>query len=247
MARTFRNQSALPLISAGILAVSSGSAAAADSGAIGEAGPSLAVADMPAPIARKPDPRAQIELMLLVTVNARERGILPVREAGGDFWLDRTAFAQLGIVTPPGGSGPVPLQALTGVVVRYIESEQALQLVVPPAMLASGIAHLNQAKPEAPTAETATGLVFNYDVAVNADRSGVDLGLLSTLRGFSPAGVIETTQVSQWRSGNGGGFGTIRLDTNFTRAFPDRRLSLRLGDIITSGTAWTRPTRLGGV
>lgn len=247
MAHVSRSKFLPLLISAGILTITSGSAARAEGGAIRESGAPLAVVDLPVPRAHRLEAPSSLELMLLVRVNARERGVFSVRQAGGDFWVDGAAFTQLGIKAPHGGTGPVSLKGLTGVIVNYTEADQTLELVVPPTMLAGGMAHLNQAAPETPPADTASGLVLNYDVTANADRSSVDLGLLTTLRAFAPAGVIESTQVSRWRSGVGGGFDTIRLDTSFTHAFPDRRLSLQVGDIVTSGTAWSRPTRLGGL
>lgn len=247
MAHAFRKPFPLLLISASCLAIQPGSVAAAESGASGEASPLIAIASTPPSPVGVTDASDGMQLMLLVTVNARRRGIVPVRQTDGGLWVDRAAFAQLGLVTPSGGDGLVRLGTLSGVIVRYKEAEQELELVVPAAMLDARTAHLNEQAIANPAAETATGLVMNYDVAANVDRSGVDLGLLSALRAFSPAGVAETTQISRWRPGERGGFDTIRLDTSFTHAFPNRRLSLQIGDVITSGAAWSRPTRMGGL
>ncbi|PAM33239.1 hypothetical protein CEJ63_27660, partial [Acinetobacter baumannii] len=81
------------------------------------------------------------------------------------------------------------------------------------------------------------------------DRLG-NLTLSSELRVFGVgAGTFENTAVSRryqtgdrhWRNDS------VRLDTRWTLDFPDRALTLEVGDFYSGFVDWSRPVRLGGL
>ena len=98
---------------------------------------------------------------------------------------------------------------------------------------------------DAPRAtRTGPGGFVNYDVSVeqsNGRKQGggfVELGL------FGNQGVVTNTLVAR---GGDDASSVARLDTTWTRDFPDRMATLRVGDAITTPGSWGRALRFGGV
>ena len=91
--------------------------------------------------------------------------------------------------------------------------------------------------------ESGLGAVLNYDIvgAHASGRSRVDT--LFDARLFSPWGVASTQAIARAGAGSNA---AIRLDSTYTRSDPESIQRIRVGDVISSGLAWTRPVRLGG-
>lgn len=59
--------------------------------------------------------------------------------------------------------------------------------------------------------------------------------------------MASSTGLSTWSNEAGDDHPYIRLDSTWTRAFPDALLSVTAGDFVSGSLSWSRPTRLGGV
>jgi outer membrane usher protein len=183
-------------------------------------------------------------LMLLVSVNGRARGIVPVQRKNSEFWVARDDLPTLGIKVPNNPAQLVQLSTLQGAITQYDDAKQSLDLTVPVALLDAEISYLNRSENLVLDASPSPGLLVNYDAAFNYVDGQAQLGLFSELRAFSSAGTFETTAITRWDIN---GLEAVRFDTSYTRSFPSRRQQLRIGDVITSSTQWSRPIRLGGV
>jgi outer membrane usher protein len=98
---------------------------------------------------------------------------------------------------------------------------------------------------DAPRAtRTGPGGFVNYDVSAEQTRSRRQVGGFVELGLFGNQGVLTNTLVA--RHGDDAR-STARLDTTWTRDFPDRMATLRVGDAISTPGAWGRAVRIGGV
>lgn len=188
-------------------------------------------------------------LMLEVNVNGVARGIAPFRMIDDGLWAAPQVLADLGLRLK--GSQQATLVALDQEFVSGVTfdpGQQTISFMVETSRLAVGTTRLNFDDQSAPAAASATGMVLNYDI--NTNYSGGRLGLsgFSETRFFSGNMLLENTTLLQTgNSGLGSGANVVRFDTTLTYSFPDKRLSIRAGDIITRQTGFSRPTRLGGV
>lgn len=132
----------------------------------------------------------------------------------------------------------------------YDVARQQVTIDVPPERLSLPTTVLNRPERSAMKAVSGTGLLLNYDVyAAHGDGLGNVSGY-AELRGFSDGlGVLSNTSLTRryqtredgWRGG------TVRLDTQWRLAFPDRAQALTVGDTFTGYLSWTRATRIGGI
>lgn len=96
-------------------------------------------------------------------------------------------------------------------------------------------------------ASEAGGALLNYDFYGTAGSGGSRAAnALTELRAFGGWGVLSNTGLSNFRE-SGPDQAYVRLDTVWSRSFQDRLLTVNLGDLISGGLGWTRPTRLGGL
>ena len=138
----------------------------------------------------------------------------------------------------------MPVAGLPGVSERVDLAAETVAITA--AMSSLEPAVLGPAASPAPTGsvESGTGAVLNYDVTgTQAGGRSRTQALLDT-RVFSPWGVLSTQAIGQAGAGVDR---AIRLDSTYTHSDPDSLQRIRVGDLISSGLAWTRPVRLGGV
>ena len=95
--------------------------------------------------------------------------------------------------------------------------------------------------------QTGFGALLNYDVSASGlyrlERHGfTNNGLSGTFDGrmFSSIGVLDNSV-----SLSGGA--VRRLGTSWSSSDPSALRTVRIGDLITGGLSWTRPSRLGGI
>jgi outer membrane usher protein len=200
------------------------------------------------------DPAASVRpagtpLMLEVTVNGMGRGIAPFRLIDNRLWAAPEVLGELGLRL--GASDNAALIALDqefASAVSYDPGLQTVTFMVETSRLAVGTTRLNFNDQSAPVAASATGLVINYDV--NANYAGGRLGVagFTETRLFSGNALLENTALFQaGNQGFGTGRGALRLDTTASFSVPDKRLTIRAGDLITRQVSFSRPTRLGGI
>lgn len=98
----------------------------------------------------------------------------------------------------------------------------------------------------APTATTSRGALLNYDIYTQqGDESAINT--FSELRAFNAAGVLSTTQLTQYSTEENADNSVERLDTSWRTSFPETMLAVTVGDTLTSSLIWSRPTRIGGI
>lgn len=223
----------------------------------GDAGESTAESatarsDARAAVANGPDASARplgAPLMLEVTVNGMAQGIAPFRLIDDRLWAAPQVLSDLGLrlnSSEPATLIPLDQEFANGV--TFNPGHQAIAFMVKTSRLAVGTRRLNFNDQSAPVAASATGLVLNYDI--NANYAGGELGVggFTETRLFSGNALFENTALFQ--AGNVGFSArenVLRLDTILNFSLPDRRLTIRAGDLITRQSGFSRPTRLGGV
>jgi len=195
-------------------------------------------------------------LYLEVVVNrVTLAGVYPFTRRGGRMLATPETLREIGLAIPmpPDERGLLPLDELPGAVIDYDALEQRLLLDVPVSLLGAPPAQLGYTPPPAPRQapeSRAPGLLLDYDLYGESASGYRTLSAWSEFRLFGVGGGLwRSSAVSRFGSDavSGQKAGTIRLDSNFTLDFPERMIRVSVGDDFTSGLAWTRVTRLGGI
>lgn len=131
-----------------------------------------------------------------------------------------------------------------GAVVAFDEATQSGQVTLPPqAFLPTRLQATSTADRARPQHATPGGFV-NYDVFAQHDRQGPQGGGLFELGLFGHQGVVTGTMAARFDRAQRE---VVRLDTTWTRDFPDRLATLRVGDAISTPGAWGHAVRVGGL
>lgn len=188
-------------------------------------------------------------LYLDVSLNSTPRGLMPFIENRGRLQASPDVLRQLGFNA--NGDAPVYLDQISGAVVRYDARLQTLALDVPLDQLTLPTTVLSRPQTRAPAGSASPGLLLNYDVYGSRVDTLGNLSLSSELRLFGVGnGTFENTAVSRryqqpgdrrWRGES------VRLDTRWSLDFPDKAMTLEVGDFYSGFVDWTRPVRLGGL
>ena len=118
---------------------------------------------------------------------------------------------------------------------------QSAQLLLPAKAFDATQRSARQVKPPKPT--VSPGAFVNYEVYAQGGGESSQ-GSLLELGAFAPVGVL-TTSVAVRRDARGSE--ALRLETTFTRDFPEQLATLQIGDAISSPGAWGRAVRYAGV
>ncbi len=200
------------------------------------------------------DPDIDEALYLLVTINGREIGLIAefALPAGSDrFSARRDELEGIGIAAPRNLGRTVILDEIPGLTFVYDADAQTMDITAPSAAL---IPLEISAVPlrDLPETQSGFGLVLNYRATANLGDDIFGDGFRPRdayvgldLRAYSPLGVLTTT--GALAAGGDGATELTRHDTYFTVHSPRRLMALTIGDFSTSGQAWSRPVRLGGV
>lgn len=130
-----------------------------------------------------------------------------------------------------------------GAQVHLDEATQSIDLVLPAhAFVASRSQFAGRGT--APRPMVSTGAFLNYDVSADHVAGATSAGGIFELGAFGTQGVVTGTMIARDSDGSRD---AIRLDTTWTRDFPDRLSTLRVGDVISSSGAWGRSVRFGGI
>ena len=189
---------------------------------------------------------------LQVFINGHDRKVIAefARAPDGGFSAKRSELQESGLL-PPGDGAMVSLDAIPGLRYRYDEAAQAIYFEAPDALLAPNIYSASGHDSFGAQAKSDIGAALNYDIYSTTGQwsplgqvvaPGESANLDARL--FSPLGVFRQTGIvgADWLTPNQ----EIRLDTTFQAQDEAHDLTMRVGDTITSGLAWTRPIRIGG-
>lgn len=190
------------------------------------------------------------DLVLELTLNGNTRGLVHFGLRDGELWASAATLRQLGFVLPPNATDPVRLNSLPGVDVRYNAQRQTAAITASAEALQEQRTVINTQDTPMPEANASPGLLLNYDLyGTQGNHSTTSLNAFTELRAFSGKSVFSSTFLSQGaRSGTDNWQqSSVRLDTTWSRSFPDEMVTLRLGDTTTAALPWSRSTLIGGV
>jgi outer membrane usher protein len=195
----------------------------------------------------------KVELLFLdVRVNDHPlAGIIRAeRTADGRLILPRETWSEARL-TPAGevvrmedGRGGYALEASRGVVYTLNRSKATLDVTAPAAAFESTALSLAQQR-SLPTGPSPLGVYLTYDVSADrAEGSPTAYGALLEAVGFGAYGAL-VADIAIRRDGEAQSL--IRTDTYWRTDLPGRMDTLVIGDTVSSGGAWSRPVRYGGL
>ncbi len=200
------------------------------------------------------------ELHLDVLLDGQAIGLIGAfrQNPRGDILALRKELEELGVKVPGAfkAADEVALLAIPGLTFRYDEAAQRIDIRLPPEgrLPKTYDAQPSSATPAPKPERGSTGAVLNYTLfGTSEDKQLSSFWRYPTLsatldaRLFSPIGVVSQTGILSDRSLAGGSTEALRLETSWTYSDPETLLTYRAGDLISSGLAWTRPVRLGGL
>jgi outer membrane usher protein len=118
---------------------------------------------------------------------------------------------------------------------------QSAQLMLPAAAFDATERSARRARPPKPT--VSPGAFVNYELYAQGGGDSSQ-GSLLEFGAFAPTGVLTTSMAVRRDPGRSE---ALRLETTFTRDFPEQMLTLQIGDSISSPGAWGRAVRYAGV
>jgi outer membrane usher protein len=191
------------------------------------------------------------EAVLEVTLSNTEPGEMTVvlRGSAGQLYLEESDFTRLRLHLPKAapimheGHRFFDVKAIRGCTVAIDEAAQRAVITVPPqsldtTRLSAALRHSPDVTPASP------GAFLNYQLSAQ-QIAGQNLGgAFAELGLFAGAGVLTNTAVGRYGNGDNQ---FIRLDTTYTRDFPDALETLNLGDDISDGGSWGNAVRYAGV
>jgi len=213
-----------------------------------------------APIPRAPESLEEARddqlLLLDMTVNGTHRGsVLMMVDARGDLYAEAETLAQWGMtrnvpeVVEHAGRTFYDFDVLPGVQTQVDTRSMSGSAQIPAEYMADITRSLSWNSGIAPSADN--GAFLDYDLAYIDDPglaasqvSGLFNPTVFTTRGNLSAGLLYRNQDGQLGSQPDE---LVRLDTTWTRDFPDRISSLRIGDALTPSNSWSRSLRFAGV
>jgi len=130
-----------------------------------------------------------------------------------------------------------------GAQVRLDEATQSIDLDLPAHAFVPSLSRF-AGRGTAPRPTVSTGAFLNYDVTADHVAGATSAGGFLELGVFGSQGVVTGTMIA--RDGDGSRE-AVRLDTTWTRDFPERLSTLRVGDAISSSGAWGRSVRFAGI
>ena len=151
------------------------------------------------------------------------------------------------------GTTYAALSAIPGFSAKVDFSSQSFDLTFSPqAFVASRLTTELSKRPE--LSPVLPSVFVNYDlnytrVDSRQTPSTTDLGVLTELGVSTGLGVLTSTFAGRGLAGSSTSLppGWVRLETTFTRDFPDRNRTLRLGDASTRPGVWGRNVYYGGI
>src|SRR5579883_426692 len=172
-----------------------------------------------------------------------------VRDAEGRFFVTPDLLSELHL--PQSSQPPIvvngvsysPLDGIDGVGYRFDEAEQKITISLPPPRPSLTSIELG-VRPSAKPDRVEPGFFLNHDVQAVGSGSHSVASAVEEIAFFSRFGVLTARGVAPDLTH---GRGARRVDTQFTRDFPERMMTLSVGDAVSSPGAWGRSVNYGGV
>lgn len=197
---------------------------------------------------------------LEATVNGEASGAWPFVERLGAYFAPREAFEQWRVQIPEGatsilvrGSEYWPLAGVPGFSIKVNSASQSAEISFS-AQAFTTMKLSRQLTPRPELSPVLPSVFVNYDLNYSDSRTrgaanSTDFGALTELGFSNELGVFTSSHLGRWSSGAnaGTGSGWLRLESTFTRNYPDSNQTLRLGDTSTRAGLWGRSIYFGGI
>lgn len=192
-----------------------------------------------------------IDLYLDVTLNGANIGLTHFTYHKEQLWANPEILKQLGFVLPTNSTDQIALNDLSDIKVDYNDRQQTVEIIAPLSMLNLGTTVVNTRNSKRPKPTASPGLLLNYNLyGTQTEGDTANLSAYTELRAFNSLGVLSSTALTtsnRHNDSDGWDNDTVRLDTNWSKSFPDKLLTVSTGDILTGSLSWSRSTRLGGL
>lgn len=214
----------------------------------------------PAPPGRQAGDRI---MPLEVVINGTKSSTWLLLERNGEIYAPFDAFEEWRVQLPPDAK-PIdfklfdqtywPLSAVPGYRYKLDFANQSVELLFSPEAFSA--TRLTQEKSKRIVASPVLpSLFFNYDLNYSTTmlRNGTDyrdLGMLAEIGGSNEWGVITSSHTGRNLtndSASGIPSKWVRLETTFTRDFPEENRTLRIGDTAVRDGMWGRSVYFGGI
>jgi outer membrane usher protein len=197
---------------------------------------------------------------LEATVNGAKAGAWPFVERAGALYVSPEAIEEWRLQLPAGaqpirvrGADFLPLAALPGFSARLNSTALTVDLSFAPEAFAGTRLALETELQRPKPSPVLPSVFANYDLSYqqSSQRGSPttrDLGALLELGASNDWGVFTTSEVGRNLTGGVPGEPRkwLRLESTYTRNFPERDLTLRLGDSATRAGLWGRNVYFGG-
>ena len=197
----------------------------------------------------------KLDLYLEVKLNGTDKGLAHFEYYNEQLWASANVLQQLGFILSPDTIEPRPLNTLSDIKIDYDARQQTVSLIAPLNILnlSTTIVNTRNSRRTKPTASP--GILLNYNLyGTQTQDNATSLSAYTELRAFNDFGVLSSTALTTGNrfadsaiSSKDWDSRTVRLDTSWSKSFPDKLLTIRAGDILTGTLSWTRSTRLGGL
>jgi outer membrane usher protein len=212
----------------------------------------LLVASIAPALPAQSSPEAFAEAVVSLRINGQAVATTLVvrRDTDGTLLLRAADLADLRLRPPTTGAVMVNGERYyrmgvdNAAVASFDDATQTFELTLPAAAFVASYSRASASVDAARITPSAPGAFVNYDVSVEQGLERQAGGLFE-LGAFGRHGVAIGTLVA--RHDAAGERSLIRLDTAWTRDFPDRLATLRVGDAISTPASWGRAVRFGGL
>lgn len=207
------------------------------------------LAAVPGVALTRPTSGPEAAMLLDVSVNGRDAGVMAVQEDGGRLFLPDTDFRKLALAvhSPADARGRHDLSAITGLEIEKDMAGQRLLLHVDPALLPRRLYDLANEAPSSSPSRSDSGAIFRYDLSLtggDVGRAGLAGGGDFALDVFTPGGRFTS---GGFVALDAAGWHPARLDSALIFESPGDMTHVIAGDAISGAAAFGRAVRFGGV
>lgn len=197
----------------------------------------------------------KLDLYLEVRLNGADRGLASFEYYNDQLWASTNVLQQLGFILPPDTIEPIPLNTLSDIKIDYDARQQTVNLIAPLSILNLATTVVNTRNSRHPQPTASPGFLLNYNLyGTQTENNATSLSAYTELRAFNDFGVLSSTALTTSNrfagsdtNSNGWDSRTVRLDSSWSKSFPDKLVTVSAGDLLTGTLSWTRSTRLGGL
>ena len=201
------------------------------------------------PEAAAAEPFAEIIVELHVNDQPEAASLVVRRDADGTLLIRAEDLNGLRLKTPARGAMQVNggryyrLGPEIGAIVAFDEASMTARVTLPAKSFLPTQRVTSAA--DAPRAtRTGPGAFLNYDVSAEQSSGARQGGGFFEIGLFGNQGVVTNTMVARYEETSRS---VARLDTTWSRDFPEQMATLRVGDAISTPGPWGRALRFGGI